>query len=485
MIATASGDAAVTKAESTNEEEAGFTTKLYADMWTAKAWILGFGFCVAVLVSFVYSFLLRIPGVLVLLVWGCIAAVEAMFLGMAYYSYNEYNTWNTEDPATRSDEEIKGMAGVSIVFAVLGGLWFLLTCCCLRSRIMLALEVVKASARAVAAMPLIIVFPVLQATGFILYMSLWMVYAVYLASMGEVDPGNYCFVSGKVVPATSVEICSAAGGFWYTYRSFVYNDDQTNMGWFLLFSYFWTSQFIIAVGQIVVAMCVSKWYFSRDKGVIGNATVISSVKDSMWYHTGTAAFGSLIIAIIKMIRAAVSYAQRKAKESGNKLAQAVLCAIQCFMWCMEKCMKFLNKNAYIQTAIFGTNFCSSAKAAFFLILRNVARIGACTMVSEFVIIIGKIFIMVITGGLSYMAMDQSIGEELNSPLGPVFFIMILSYFTASMFMNVFGMAIATILQCFVADEEMYSGAERFAEASLAKFIDDNGAPAKVEKKDEI
>jgi choline transporter-like protein 2/4/5 len=232
-------------------------------------------------------------------------------------------------------------------------------------------------------------------------------------------------------------------------------------------------------------MCVSKWYFTRDKSQIGAGTVTSSIKDSLWYHTGTAAFGSLIIAIIKMIRAAITYAQRKAKESGSKVAQAVLCAIQCFMWCMEKCMKFLNKNAYIQTAIFGTNFCSSAKAAFFLILRNVARIGACTVVSEFVIIIGKMFIMVITGGCSYMAMDQNMGEELYSPLGPVFFIMILSYFTASMFMNIFGMAIATILQCFVADEEMYSGSDRFAEASLAKFIDDNGAPKKVEKSSEV
>jgi len=68
------------------------------------------------------------------------------------------------------------------------------------------------------------------------------------------------------------------------------------------------------------------------------------------------------------------------------------------MWCMEKCMKFLNKNAYIQTAIFGSNFCSSAKKAFFLILRNIARIGAVTLVSEFVIIIGKVFIMAMTGG---------------------------------------------------------------------------------------
>ena len=37
-------------------------------------------------------------------------------------------------------------------------------------------------------------------------------------------------------------------------------------------------------------------------------------------------------------------------------------------------MKFINRNAYILTAINGTNFCSSAKEAFSLILRNCVRV---------------------------------------------------------------------------------------------------------------
>ena len=33
------------------------------------------------------------------------------------------------------------------------------------------------------------------------------------------------------------------------------------------------------------------------------------------------------------------------------------------------------RNAYIQIALMGTNFCTSAKKAFFLILRNAFRFG--------------------------------------------------------------------------------------------------------------
>ena len=53
-------------------------------------------------------------------------------------------------------------------------------------------------------------------------------------------------------------------------------------------------------------------------------------------------------------------------------------------------MKFLNKNAYIQTAIFGYSFCTAAKKAFFLIARNIMRVMAVGVVSEVVLILGKV-----------------------------------------------------------------------------------------------
>ena len=48
-----------------------------------------------------------------------------------------------------------------------------------------------------------------------------------------------------------------------------------------------------------------------------------------------------------------------------------------------KFMKFINRNAYILTAINGTNFCSSAKEAFGLILRNCVRVVVLDKVIQF------------------------------------------------------------------------------------------------------
>lgn len=49
--------------------------------------------------------------------------------------------------------------------------------------------------------------------------------------------------------------------------------------------------------------------------------------------------------------------------------------MKCCFWCLEKCLRYLNKNAYIGIAIYGKNFCKAAKDAFFLLLRNALRLG--------------------------------------------------------------------------------------------------------------
>ena len=80
-----------------SEEEEGVMTAFYGDMWTARSWVLGFGFVISVFVAFFYSYFLRIPGVLFIMIWGCIAAVFCMFAGMGAYCYNMATvTWEVE-----------------------------------------------------------------------------------------------------------------------------------------------------------------------------------------------------------------------------------------------------------------------------------------------------------------------------------------------------------------------------------------------------
>lgn len=183
-------------------------------------------------------------------------------------------------------------------------------------------------------------------------------------------------------------------------REFKLNDQLRNFIFYQLFMYFWFSCLVTALGQLINAIAVALWQFTqsevgkekREEFGVWSPTA-RAWKVAFRYHLGTVLFGSLIVAIIKTIRAILTYIQNKTKGSENKAIKIILCVLQCCMWCLEKCMEFLNKNAYIQTAIKGTNFCTSAKNAFFTLLRNIRSVMATILVKQFMSLIGKLMIM--------------------------------------------------------------------------------------------
>lgn len=52
---------------------------------------------------------------------------------------------------------------------------------------------------------------------------------------------------------------------------------------------------------------------------------------------------------------------------------------------------------------------------------------------------------------------------------------VLAYYTGKMVTSVYGMAVTTILQCFVADEELFPASQQFAEHDLRQWVDRHGA----------
>ena len=360
-------------------------------------------------------------------------------------------------------------------------LWFCVVFCVLRKRIMLAIAVVKEAGKALSAQKLLVLFPIIQLTGCAIFVAPWCVYCLFLASSGELVDVRACYdymgseCKDPYLEGDDVVRIAQSGCNCVEYKEMQYTTNQRYAGLYLLFSWFWTSEFIIAMGQLVVALAISTWYFTREPKNIGNSNVFYSIKTAFRFHAGSAAFGALIIAIIKTIRAIIAYLQRKAKKSGSKLAQLVLCIIQSCMWCVEKTMKFINKNAYIQIAIFGYSFCKAARRAFFLIARNILRIAAVSIVSSFVLLIGKVLVPVGTTTLCYLFLTSTGGADgLAGLWAPLFLVFLLSFFTVQMFNEVFGMAIWTILQCFVADEEMFGQGDghMFCPGSLKSCISD-------------
>jgi len=246
------------------------------------------------------------------------------------------------------------------------------------------------------------------------------------------------------------------------------------MFWYMLFVFFWTAEFIVAMGQITLAISFSTWYFSPQKGslVSFKLSILNSMTVAFCKHAGTAAFGSLLIAIVRFVRAILMYTHKKLKQSGanNKLVDAALCCCQCCLWCVEKCLKFMNKNAYIQTAIFGYPFCKAAREAFFLILRNAARMTAVGVVSSLAVWFMKLVIIAGIGVSSFFTLEWLYSDYMWSITAVTIFISIISLIVVNIFLETIGIAIATLFQCFIADEEMYPEGSPFVPEELDNFL---------------
>jgi len=226
-----------------------------------------------------------------------------------------------------------------------------------------------------------------------------------------------------------------------------------------LFGLLWVNAFVIAATQFIMASSACLWYFSQGTGQAASGTVGTSVKRLFRYHFGSIAFGSLILAIVQMIRIILAYMETQAKKmagkDGNFVRYALKC-LQCYVACFERFIKFLNKNAYIQIALTGKNFCFAAKDAFFLILRNPIRFSVVGGIGSVFVLFGKVFVASITALAGFLVITRwdRFNDSLYSPFIPTLLMFIFAYVIGACFMTVYGMAADTILACFIVDEEL-------------------------------
>merc|ERR1711934_900650 len=154
-------------------------------------------------------------------------------------------------------------------------------------------------------------------------------------------------------------------------------------------------------------------------------------------------------AVIKMVRAILEYIKAKAGPSDkqNKIVRFVMCCCGCCLWCVEKCMGFINNQAYIQAALTGDSFCDSAKRAFWLIMRNIGEVGMMKLTATIFVWLGKLVIMGFSTMLCFLILTQvpTFKDQDRDTAVP------------NAFMSVYSQTIETVLMCFIHDKEATGG----------------------------
>ncbi|XP_055591985.1 choline transporter-like 2 isoform X3 [Uranotaenia lowii] len=442
------------------------------------------------------------------MVWISILGVIAALSYGVYYSFKQYdyiskhpveshvnvspNLSSLFESWFKSDQTwLAILIILSILLVIL-----LLVILVLRKRIVIAIAVVKEGSKAVSAIFSTVFFPVIPWCLHILIISFAVVIGLHLASIGDpvhrvygLNASQSCvcdngYKDGDICdPKTFNDHCrnpvsrQSDGTRCIEAACHFQNiNSPKEVGYFHavnVVGFFWGICFVSAFGEMVLAFTFATWYWTFRKKDLRFFVLTTGVLRTVRYHLGTLAFGSLIIAICKIIRAALEYVDHKLRKFDNGVVKAILCCCKCFFWCLESFLKFLNTNAYIMCAIHGKSFCTSAKDAFSLLARNVLRVIALDKVTGFLFFLSKLLIACGMAAVTYTFFDSGAVKQLNYPFIPAILVFIGTFVIASVFFSVYSVAVDTLFLCFLEDCERNDGSQErpfYMSKSLMKVL---------------
>uniref|UniRef100_A0A8B9KZ09 Choline transporter-like protein n=1 Tax=Astyanax mexicanus TaxID=7994 RepID=A0A8B9KZ09_ASTMX len=442
-------------------------TKIFEDYASSWYWIL-IGLIITMVISLLFILLLRFTaGVLLwLVIFGVIAAVG---YGI-WHCYWEYVALQGKPDADVTISDI-GFQTDFRVYLQLSQTWLIfmislavieaviiVVLIFLRSRVRIAIALLKEGSKAVSYIMSTLFYPIITFMLLALCIAYWAVTAVFLASSGDAvykvmstqpnckyanitcDPETFGQSNvSRTCPGSQCTFAFYGGESVYHRYIFI-----LQMGNLLVF--LWLVNFVIALGQCTLAGAFASYYWALKKPAdIPAFPLAASFGRAIRYHTGSLAFGALILSIVQFFRIILEYLDHKLKGAHNSCSRFLLCCLKCCFWCLEHFIKFMNRNAYIMVAIYGKSFCTSAREAFCLLMRNVVRVAVLDKVTDFLLFLGKLLI------------SGSVGPNLSICSACFQTVIFGSYLVAHGFFNVYAMCVDTLFLCFCEDLERNDG----------------------------
>ncbi|XP_059923927.1 choline transporter-like protein 5-B isoform X2 [Gadus macrocephalus] len=459
--------------------------KIFEDYASSWYWIL-IGLVITMVVSLLFILLLRFTaGVLLwLVIFGVLAA-----LGYGiWHCYWEFSSLRGNSDADVTLSQIGFQADFSI-YLQLSQTWLvfmislsvieaiiILILIFLRNRIRIAIALLKEGSRAIGYIMSTLFYPIITFFLLAICIAYWAMTAVFLSSSGDavykvMSTQSKCVYANQTCDPETFSQSSLPVACQGSQCAFAFYGGESLYHRYILllqlcnlFLFLWLVNFTIALGQCTLAGAFASYYWALKKPQdIPPFPLFSSFGRAIRYHTGSLAFGALILAVVQFFRIGLEYLDHKLKGSHNAFTRFLLCCLKCCLWCLERFIKFMNRNAYIMIAIYGKNFCTSAKDALFLLMRNVVRVAVLDKVTDFLLFLGKLLISGSVGVLAFFFFTRKIPviqEEvpsLNYYWVPLLTVIFGSYLVAHGFFNVYAMCVDTLFLCFLEDLETNDG----------------------------
>ncbi|XP_008325032.1 choline transporter-like protein 1 isoform X2 [Cynoglossus semilaevis] len=432
-----------------------FPHRMIAGVAASKEVIIGL--CVLALVlSLILMLVIRfISAVLVwiltfLLVLGSLAGTSILWWLYIDHRLNGNSTtikqMNEEEVESNkeSSQTLLVYAAAATIFTII----LLLLMLFMRKRVALTITLFHVAGKVFVHLPLLVLQPFLTFLVLLIFWIYWILVLLFLGTTGEPVQN----------PDTGITEFRLIGPLQY-------------LTWFHAVGLIWITEFILACQHMTVAGAVVTYYFTRDKNRLPVTPIFSSILRLMRYHLGTVAKGSFIITVVKIPRLILMHIHNQLRGKENACARCLLKACICCLWCLEKCLNYLNQNAYAATAINSTGFCSSARDAFVILVENALRVATINAIGDFVLFLGKILIVTSTAFAGVLLLNYQ--RDYAEWLLPLVIVCLFSFLVAHCFLSVFEIVVDVLFLCFAIDTKYNDGSpekEFFMDKALMEFV---------------
>lgn len=123
---------------------------------------------------------------------------------------------------------------------------------------------------------------------------------------------------------------------------------------------FWAGQVAFNVMHVTASGVAATWYFVGDGAMPSNPT-LASLRRSLTTSFGSICFGSLLVAIIKLMR---WIAKSNRRNSDHPFVQ---CVLECLLACLDRLVEYFNTYAFVHVAIYGCSYLEAAKRTWSLV----------------------------------------------------------------------------------------------------------------------
>lgn len=172
---------------------------------------------------------------------------------------------------------------------------------------------------------------------------------------------------------------------------------------YVTFAMYWFSEWLKNTIHTTIAGVYGSWYFWSQSPIgMPRGSTRGAFRRATTYSFGSVSFGSLIIAIINMLRQACSVAQRNETAEGSIVGSIMFWILGCFIAILDWLVTLFNRYAFCHIALYGKAYIPAAKDTWTMMRdRGIDALVNDCLIGP-VLTMGSVFVSYVCALLAYL-----------------------------------------------------------------------------------